>query len=227
MLSWIRTQPQHADGPPEKAGEQDADLVASARADRRAFAPLYARYLEPVYRYCYRRLGSQHAAEDATGEVFYRALAALPGYQDGSFRAWLFSIAHNVVADNLRRRPPEEPLAPDYDPPDGASTPEQLALVAEERRSLRTLLARLPSEQQSVMELRLAGLTGAEIATALGRSLGSVSRWSLLSSQYRVGTLRSPIPRCQPWRLPPRAPRRPQSRRRSSRSYVLHGCRSR
>lgn len=174
MLIWIRTHSPHADGVPEPTVEQDAELAARARIDRRAFAPLYARYLDPVYRYCFRRLGSQHAAEDATSEVFYKALAALPGYQDGSFRAWLFTIAHNVVADDLRRRHPEEPLAPDYDPPDDASTPEQLALVAEEQRSLRVLLARLPSDQQSVMELRLAGLTGAEIASALGRSLGSV-----------------------------------------------------
>jgi hypothetical protein len=47
------------------AAPDEAALVARAQADRHAFAPLYARYLDPVYRYCYRRLGSKEAAEDA------------------------------------------------------------------------------------------------------------------------------------------------------------------
>jgi len=48
----------------------DATLVAAAQTDPRAFAPLYHRYVYPVYRSCYRRLGNQHAAEDATGRIF-------------------------------------------------------------------------------------------------------------------------------------------------------------
>lgn len=156
------------------AEEGEAESIARARADRRAFAPLYARYLDQVYRYCYRRLGSREAAEDATSEVFYKALAALHGYRDGSFAGWLMAIARNVTTDVLRCPRPEEPLQPEYDPPDGTATPEQMTLVAEEQRSLRRLMARLPDDQRTVLELRLAGLTGAEIATALGRSLGAV-----------------------------------------------------
>ena len=37
---------------------------------------------------------------------FLRALAALPSYRAGSFRSWLFTIAHNVITDALRRRRP-------------------------------------------------------------------------------------------------------------------------
>ncbi|MFT4041415.1 MAG: sigma factor, partial [Thermomicrobiales bacterium] len=77
---------------PAPAMEQapDHDLVARAqRGDRAAFAALYDRYLNGVYRYCYRLLGSREAAEDANTEVFLRALAALPGYRAGSYRSWL------------------------------------------------------------------------------------------------------------------------------------------
>lgn len=187
MLSWMRTRPAGAGDLPEQAGDAEAELVALARSDRAAFAPLYARYLDPVYRYCYRRLGSQEAAEDATSEVFYKALSNLHGYRDGSFRAWLFTIAHNVVVDAVRRRRPEEPLNPDYDPPDGRATPEDLALAADEQRSLKALLERLPADQRSVVELRLTGLTGSEIATVLGRSLGSVKMLQFRAiSQLRV-----------------------------------------
>ena len=166
-----------ADTPREEL--DDAAVVARARSDPRAFAPLYARYLDPVYRYCYRRLGSREAADDATGAVFAKALAALPAYRDGSFRAWLFAIAHNVVADVHRRRRPEGPLAAAGDPADGAPTPEEAALAADERRTVRALLATLPADQRRVLELRLAGLTGAEIAAVLDRSPGAVKMLQL------------------------------------------------
>jgi RNA polymerase sigma-70 factor, ECF subfamily len=179
-----RTATRAADRPTAPASDdaaerEEAAAVARARADPHAFAPLYDRYLDPVYRYCYRRLGSREAAEDATGVVFAKALAALPAYRDGSFRGWLFAIAHNVVADGHRRKRPEAPLEAAGDPPDRAPTPEEAALAADERRSVRALLAALPPDQRRVLELRLAGLTGAEIATALGRSVAAVKMLQL------------------------------------------------
>ncbi len=174
MLDWIRTLPNAADKSVVGVIEGEAELVARAKMDREAFTPLYTRYLEPIYRYCYRRLGNQEAAEDATSQVFVKAVAALPGYRHGSFGGWLFTIAHNVVTDTYRRQKPEEPMAEDFDLADQAPTPEEIAVAAERRRSLRAVLARLPVDQQNAIELRLAGLTSAEIAQATGKSLGSV-----------------------------------------------------
>ena len=163
------------------ADQDEAVLVARAKADRHAFAPLYARYLDPVYRYCYRRLGSKEAAEDATSQVFAKALTSLPHYRHGSFAGWLFAIAHNVVADGYRRaaRRPQRPLDAVGDPPDDGPSPEELALAADERRSVHALLAELPADQRRVIELRLAGLTGAEIAAALQRSVPAVKMLQL------------------------------------------------
>src|SRR4030095_9666564 len=81
--------------------EDDAALVRRARVDRSAFGFLYDRYVDPVYPYSHRRLGTKEAAEHSTALVFTKALAALPAYRaDGpSFRSWLFAIAHNVLAD--------------------------------------------------------------------------------------------------------------------------------
>ncbi len=165
----------------EDVGEaDDADLVAAARANPAAFAPLYARYLQPVYRYCYLRLGERGAAEDATSEVFLKALAALPHYRDHSFSGWLFTIAHNVVTDALRRRRPGASLDAAVEPADIEPTPEEAALTAEGQRAL---LALLPEDQRAVVALRLAGLSGTEIAHALGRSVGAVK-----SLQFRAMT---------------------------------------
>src|SRR5687767_14154323 len=82
-----------------EADLDEADLVASAKRDRAAFAALYRRYVEPVYRYCDRCLGNRDAAEDATSLIFTKALAALATCRDDRFRSWLFTIAHNVIVD--------------------------------------------------------------------------------------------------------------------------------
>ena len=155
---------------------EDARLVILAKADRRAFAPLYARYFDPVYRYCYRRLGHPEAAADAAAQVFAKALAALPAYREDapSFRSWLFAIAHNVIADDLRTRRPVAPMTAAAHVAAADPSPEELVISGEAVCGVRTLLAQLPPDQRQILELRLAGLTGPEIAEALGRSLGAV-----------------------------------------------------
>ena len=156
--------------------EEDARLVALAKTDPRAFAPLYARYFDPVYRYCYRRLGHPEAAADAAAQVFAKALAAIPGYREDapSFRSWLFTIAHNVTADDLRTRRPIAPLTAAAHVAAADPSPEEVVVTQEVGSAVRVLLAQLPPDQRRILELRLAGLTGPEIAAALGRSLGAV-----------------------------------------------------
>lgn len=152
----------------------DAVLVTCAQADPRAFTALYQRYLGPVYRYCFVRLGNREAAEDAAGEVFLKALAALSDYRDGIFAAWLFRIAHNVVADVHRRRRVTEPIEAAGEPPDLTPTPEDTTLVRAERQALRLALARLPDEQRTVVQLQLAGWSHQDIASALGKTPAAV-----------------------------------------------------
>jgi RNA polymerase sigma-70 factor (ECF subfamily) len=156
--------------------DEDVRLVVLAKADPRAFAPLYARYFDPVYRYCYRRLGHPEAAADAAAQVFAKALAALPGYREDapSFRSWLFAIAHNVITDDLRARRPVAPISAAVEVAAIGPSPEDVALTNEAGCMVRALLSSLPADQRQILELRLAGLTGPEIAAALGRSLGAV-----------------------------------------------------
>jgi RNA polymerase sigma-70 factor (ECF subfamily) len=155
---------------PGPASLDDASLVARARHDYAAFAPIYDRHFAGVYGYCYRLLGSQEAAEDAAQQVFAQALAALPRYQEtGRFRSWLYAIAHHIVSEQraVRRHNPldEEPGL--HDP---GRTPEEEVLHALERGDLHEAISRLPADQRRVIELRLAGLKGREIAAELGRS---------------------------------------------------------
>jgi RNA polymerase sigma-70 factor, ECF subfamily len=159
---------------PVSGTASDAELVTLAQRDPHAFALLYTRYLDPIHQYCYRRLGSREAAEDATSLVFAKALSALPRYHDTSFRSWLFTIAHHVIVDRYRDIRPEQALETATAVLDDAPSLEELAIAAEERRSVRALLAELPEHQRRVVELRLAGLTEAEIAQVLGRSRAKV-----------------------------------------------------
>ncbi|MCD6028313.1 MAG: transcriptional regulator, LuxR family, partial [Thermomicrobiales bacterium] len=152
----------------------DEAIVARALHDRQAFGLLYDRYVDPVYRYCYGRLGSREEAEDATSLIFARALAALPTHRGGSFRSWLFAIAHNVVLNARRDAPRHHQLAIVVELADPGPRPDEMAEAAERRRSVSEALALLPEEQRRIVELRLAGLTGPEVAAALGRSHDSV-----------------------------------------------------
>jgi RNA polymerase sigma-70 factor (ECF subfamily) len=160
---------------PDRSTETDELLALRAAADREAFADLYRRYLDPVYRFCYRRLGTREAAEDATSVIFARVLAAIPRYREGSFRSWIFSIAHNVVTDSHRSSRPVEPLDAELELIDWQRSPEELAIEREEGTAIRALLERLTADQRKVLELRLAGLTGPEIAEVLGRTRGWVN----------------------------------------------------
>jgi RNA polymerase sigma-70 factor (ECF subfamily) len=157
-----------------RAVSDDESLVAEARHDPSAFAPLYRRYAGPIYGYCYRRLGTRELAEDATSQVFTKALSALPRYRGDAFRPWLFTIAHHVVADVYRRRRPTSPLDDAWQVADGDPSPAEAVIAAEDARTVRRLLAQLTTDQRDVVELRLNGLTGVEIAEVLGKRPGAI-----------------------------------------------------
>jgi RNA polymerase sigma-70 factor (ECF subfamily) len=166
----------------------EALIVARAQRDPAAFAPLYETYLVPVYRYCYRRMGSREAAEDATSLVFERALRSLPSFRGGSVRAWLFAIAHNAVTDTYRRKDTLALIEEAHEIADPTPPPEQVALLADEQRLLATALALLPADQRQVIELRLSGLPSTEVAVILGRSAVAVRALQLRATR-RLQTL--------------------------------------
>lgn len=161
----------------------DAELVAKAQRNPRAFGDVFQRYHRDVFAYCFRRLGDPDAADDAASTVFVKAFSALDrfrperGTSGVTFRSWLFSIAHNVVVDTWRRERRHLPLDGPEDMGLGArlvdpgATPEEIAIGAEETRRVISLLQRLPERQRAVVELRLAGLTTSEVAHTLGMSL--------------------------------------------------------
>jgi RNA polymerase sigma-70 factor (ECF subfamily) len=168
----------------------EREVIARAQLEPRAFGPLYTRYVGLIYGYCYRRLGSREAAEDATSLVFQRAVEALPSFRGGIFRAWLLIIAQHTITDTLRRTHPSESLDSAKAMVDPALAPEEIALLADEQRLLQTALALLSHDERWVIELRLSGLRSTEVAVILGRSPESVRQLQLRATKRLQALLR-------------------------------------
>jgi RNA polymerase sigma-70 factor (ECF subfamily) len=167
---------------------REASEIARARRNPGAFAPLYERYVDVIYSYCRRRISDPEQAADMTAQIFTRALGAMPRYTDngGTFRSWLFSIAHNLLVDTYRKQRDVASLDARehlHLVTDVAPGPEHLALQAELGRALQCAMGELTDGQWEVVELRLAGLTGPEIASVLNMKIAAVK-----SIQFRAYT---------------------------------------
>ncbi len=138
----------------------------AARGNARAFAAVYERYHQVLYRYCRSILRDDADAQDALQSTFTRALSALKREQRSApLRPWLFRIAHNEAISVLRRRGRGEQSLADVSLPLAASAEDQ----AGERARLAVLLgdlAALPDRARSALVMReLSGLSHDEIAT--------------------------------------------------------------
>lgn len=61
-------------------------------------------YVEPIFRFCYKRLSNRHDAEDLAGEIIYHVLIGMSKYPIHSLEAWVWRIAHNRYARWIDRR---------------------------------------------------------------------------------------------------------------------------
>jgi RNA polymerase sigma-70 factor, ECF subfamily len=154
----------------------DSELLGRAQTDAEVFATLYLRYVDSIHAHCFWRLRNREAAEDATSQVFMQALSGLSEFDAnrGTFRSWLFTIAHHVVVDQHRRTNRSGVFDDAVEIPDGGLSPEERAIAAESVRSLQMALDQLSARERQVVDLRLAGLTGVEIGKALGCRTGAV-----------------------------------------------------
>ena len=89
----------------------DAHLAHLARTDADAFAELYHRHVNSVYRYHIAHTGNIKDAEDLTSQTFMAALEGIRTYRGtGSFAAWIMGIASRKRALFFRGSRPEVPL---------------------------------------------------------------------------------------------------------------------
>jgi len=155
-LDRFTTKDLNDSAPPSDKQVDERDLLRRASAgDRRAFAALYDRHVDAVYRYAFFRLRIDAEAEDVTSEVFHRALVAIPRFEPRRpFLAFLYTIARNVVADRMRREHPVASYEDALAHPSDAPGPEELASISDDVRRLRSAIAQLTPLQQEVILLR-------------------------------------------------------------------------
>lgn len=157
----------------------DAVLITHAqRGDVNAIGRLYDRHRESIFRYLWIRLDDQPLAEDLTGDVFMRMLAALPRYQQQGlpFRAWLYRIAHNLLIDYFRKLNHQATVPLEAVEDQGAGDdPDQAVEQALLSERLQAALRDLEPTQSDVVTLRfLVGLSLHETALTLGKTEAAI-----------------------------------------------------
>jgi RNA polymerase sigma-70 factor (ECF subfamily) len=159
--------------------ESDSALIARAKQDPEAFSLLYERYVRNIYNYVYYRTGNHQDAEDLVARTFHRALKHFSGYVDrgAPFSAYLYRIAHNMVANWYRDRSRRQIVPLDETMLSGVRR-EQPAAVAEERDAQGMLLEavrHLPEDRQQLLILKFVDqLSNAEIGAIMGRTEGAI-----------------------------------------------------
>jgi RNA polymerase sigma-70 factor (ECF subfamily) len=159
------------------AGQVDDETLArQARHDAQAFAELYRRYLDAVYRFHLVRTGGVAEAQDLTSQTFVAALESIDRYrQQGSFAGWLFGIARHKQADYYRRRRRDLPLESIETAPHPDPSPEQITTTHLAFEWVVRTLHTLTPDQAEALTLRLyGGLSTAEVSEIMGKSEAAV-----------------------------------------------------
>lgn len=158
--------------------QEERDLVRSAQQhDGDAFAQLYDKYFDKIYRYVAFKVGNRVEAEDMAQQVFLSALQNISSFKwrNIPFSAWLFRIAHNKVVDHLRKKSRRATVSLEGVQVLSASNPQQAAELSLDIEWLKSATAELTAAQRDVITLRFAGdLPIAQVAQIMGKSQGAV-----------------------------------------------------
>ncbi|HOJ01674.1 MAG TPA: sigma-70 family RNA polymerase sigma factor [Anaerolineaceae bacterium] len=157
----------------------DDVLNKAIKGDLEAFSVLYRENVQRIYAYIYYRTGNKHDAEDLTARVFQRALSHIQKYENKGvpFSAWLYRIAHNLIANWHRDRSRKKEVSIDETPMEisSAEIPESSVIRDQEIVELMGYVRTLPADRQTLLILKFVDdLTNIEIASIMGKSEGAI-----------------------------------------------------
>lgn len=134
-------------------GRDRALVEQYQEGDLAAFEDLYRRYYGRLFRFCLRRTGNPHEAEELTQEAFARAYRAMPMLRgERRFYPWLSVIASRLCIDSHRRLGRTEPAA-EVDPGSVEFRAEHLE-AAVDHDLLNEAMGRLTDRHREVLRLR-------------------------------------------------------------------------
>ena len=170
--------------------EIDIALMLRVKAgDEDAFRELIERHQRAVISVIYRALGDAWESEDLAQRVFIQVFRSARRYQPtAKFTTWLYTITHNAIRNEYRRRGRHaaesfdaltqpgatgEPGAQLADPQ--AIDPGQIVIERELQEQIQAAVQLLPETQRTAVILcRFEGLPYEEIATVLNCSVSAV-----------------------------------------------------
>jgi RNA polymerase sigma-70 factor (ECF subfamily) len=138
------------------------------------FETAYTAHADRIYRFLFWRTRDSQLSEDLTSSVFEKAWRARVSFQGGSVQAWLYRIARNVLTDHWRKK--KEVAVEDIDKfADERASADQAFGATIQLEQLQAALAKLPSDQQHVINLRfIEGQSAKVVAAHLHVSEGNV-----------------------------------------------------
>jgi RNA polymerase sigma-70 factor (ECF subfamily) len=168
-----------------RPNDQDEELLKrSAKGDEEAFAALYRRHADVLYRFAFRMTGSSWGAEEIVQDVFM-TLVREPGKYDaerGALPAFLFGITRNKIMKYNERLPREISLVERQE--DGNSggltlrdsfTPAMWAEQRERLEKVRAAVMELPLEfRETVVLCELEEMTYDQAARMLDCPIGTI-----------------------------------------------------
>ncbi len=193
-----------------KAPTDEALMLAYANGDASSFETLLRRHQRPLFTFLLHNTRDSTVAEDLFQDIFMRLIRGRDRYRPtGSFRGWLFSIAHNVLTDSRRRAGVREDHAESFNMNDAdhresgkqamnselpsaefAADPVEATVSKELGERIVSALERIPSEQREVFLLReRGGLEFSMIAEITGHPLATVKsrmRYALANLRQRL-----------------------------------------
>ena len=157
--------------------KRDEQLIEQAlKGHKKAWFALIKRYESAIYQYGVRMTGNPHDAANLMQDIFIAVFRSLTNYRgEGSFKAWLFRIAHFRCIEFYRRKRPDSPLDEDDELSCERPCPEHNLMTDSTSQALTAAMQRLPLAQRAVIELKFFGqFTFDEIADQLGLSSNTV-----------------------------------------------------
>jgi RNA polymerase sigma-70 factor (ECF subfamily) len=172
----------------EKSDEQLIEKALSG--NKRAWMNLLKRYESQVYNYGIRMTGNNEDASDLMQEVFISVFRNLTNYRgEGSFRGWLFKIAHYRCIEFYRRKKPNQSIDDSPEMESESLSTEELLSVNQQSQQVVSAMQHLPLAQKAVVELKFFGqFTFDEIAQQLGISVNT-AKSRLYSALAKLKTL--------------------------------------
>lgn len=182
-------------------GQSDEELITQcASGDGRAMDVLVGRYHGKLIEFCLKQLGDRETSADIAQSALVRAFRSAAAFAGrSSFRTWLYTIALNLVREELRKhkRRGESLICEVTDEtdeePEWASedeSPEGAALRSIQSAELWRAVAGLSCEHRSALILKFrAGLTYEEIAEIMSAPSGTVKSWV----HYAIKSLRKSL----------------------------------